>query len=74
MYFKSPRIFVSHSSNDDSIADKLVEQLTSRGFKPFVDHHSKEGIIPGEDWLQALRRNLKGAQAVLILVSDAWRL
>jgi hypothetical protein len=74
MWFKTRRIFISHSSKDDNLANALVEQLASRGLKPFVDHHAKSGIIPGSDWLQALRRDLGGAQAVLILVSDDWRL
>jgi hypothetical protein len=73
MFFKIRRIFVSHSSDDDPLADKLVKELSSRGLKPFVDHHPKTGIIPGEDWLRALRRNLGPAQAVLLLVSDGWR-
>jgi hypothetical protein len=72
MLFKTRRIFVSHSSNDDQFADKLAKELTSRGLKPFVDHHPKTGIIPGEDWLRALRRSLGRTQAVLILVSDGW--
>src|SRR5262245_52698743 len=74
MLLRTRRIFLSHSSNDDQLANKLVEGLTSRGLKPFVDHHPKTGIVPGQDWLQSLRRDLGRAQAVLILVSDAWRL
>src|SRR5262249_34875056 len=56
------------------LATQLVDGLTKRGLKPFVDHHPKTGIVPGEDWLQSLRRDLRRAQAVLILVSEPWRL
>jgi hypothetical protein len=32
---------------DDHLATKLVDGLTKRGLKPFVDHHPKTGIVPG---------------------------
>jgi hypothetical protein len=67
------RIFVSHASEDDDLANQLVDGLLKRGLKPFLDHHEKVGIVPGEEWLDAMSKDLKKAHAVLILVSDAWR-
>jgi hypothetical protein len=72
--FGRRRIFLSHSSNDDALASALLAGLTKRRLNAFTDHDEKQGIVPGEAWLAALSRQLKHADAVLILISDAWRL
>ncbi|MCA8900908.1 MAG: TIR domain-containing protein [Hyphomonas sp.] len=71
--FRRRRIFLSHSSNDDALADVVTEGLTRRGVRVFADHDEKYGITPGEEWLAALSRHLKKADAVIVLVTDPWK-
>lgn len=67
------RIFISHSSRDNSEAGDLFAWLKSRGFEHgFLDIDKHLGIPPGERWEQRLYDELERAQAVILLLTTNW--
>lgn len=67
------RIFISHSSKQNSVALQLCEWLTTQGWGPvFLDVHRVDGLRPGEEWRQQLERALDASVAVICLVSTSW--
>ena len=67
------RIFISHSSRDNIIADEIKAWLAARGFESvFLDFDKHSGIAPGADWEKTLYRRIDGAQAVILAVTPHW--
>jgi WD40 repeat protein len=67
------RIFLSHSSSDESEAIALKQWLTEQGWDDvFLDVDPERGLIAGERWQDALKRAADRCEAVLFLVSPAW--
>lgn len=63
-------IFLSHSSQDDSLASHLEAWLKRSGFDDlFVDHDS---LRSGDKWTDALRRESGSCRVVVCLVTSAW--
>jgi WD40 repeat protein len=68
------RIFVSHSSADNAAALALARWLEELGWNDyFLDISIDRGLFPGERWQQALRLAADRCEAVLFLISPAWR-
>ena len=68
------RIFISHSSVDSAEALALGQWLESQGWSDyFLDVSADRGIVPGERWMAALAGAVDRCEAVLFLVSPAWR-
>jgi WD40 repeat protein len=71
------RIFLSHSSRDtrQAIALKrwLAEQDPALAQEIFLDLDPVTGIAPGERWKEALLRANERCEAVICLLSAAWR-
>ncbi|HMY98467.1 MAG TPA: TIR domain-containing protein [Burkholderiaceae bacterium] len=68
------RLFISHSSANNAIALALGQWLESQGWSDyFLDVHADRGIAPGERWMAALTGAVDRCEAVLFLVSPAWR-
>lgn len=71
-----PRIFLSHSSEDnrEAIALKqwLVEQDPALDADIFLDIDPRNGMVGGERWKQTLSRKLSSCEALLCLVSNSW--
>jgi hypothetical protein len=68
------RIFISHSSANNAAALALGSWLESQGWSDFfLDLDEDRGIAPGERWLAALAGAVDRCEAVLFLVSPAWR-
>jgi hypothetical protein len=65
-------VFLSHSSDDDSLADLLAKALATRKIRVFIDHNKKTGIAPGDEWLSSLKQNINRCRAVIILVTNSW--
>jgi len=61
-------VFISYSSRDRQIADRIAGDLTQLGLKVFYD---KE-LLPGEAWRPRLANELKRAKYVLVLLSPAY--
>jgi formylglycine-generating enzyme required for sulfatase activity len=68
------RIFLSHSSTNNTQAVALYDWLQCEGWKDevFLDFDMKRGIVAGERWERALNKAANRCEVVLFLVSKAW--
>src|ERR1700722_15254075 len=63
-------IFLSHSSQDNEVAADVSRRLKEHGYDSlFLDFDRDAGIKGGRDWERELYRNLKLADAVVVLCS-----
>ncbi|MCY1390223.1 Protein TolB [compost metagenome] len=68
------RIFLSHSSTNNAQALALGKWLETQGWSDyFLDIDEDRGIAPGERWMAALAGAVDRCEAVIFLVSPAWR-
>ena len=68
------RIFISHSSANNAAALALASWLDAQGWSDyFLDIDDSRGIAPGERWMAALAGAVDRCEAVIFLVSPAWR-
>jgi dipeptidyl aminopeptidase/acylaminoacyl peptidase len=68
------RIFLSHSSANNAAALALASWLESQGWSDyFLDISESRGLAPGERWMAALAAAVDRCEAVIFLVSPAWR-
>jgi WD40 repeat protein len=70
------RIFVSHSSCDNRQAAALVAWLSDvrpeLATEIFVDISAEVGLVPGQQWQEALRQASDRCEAVICLLSRDW--
>lgn len=66
------RVFISHAGADTAAAQQLHEWLDEDGHDTFLDRHRDDGILPGEDWENRLYKELRKADAVVCVVTDAY--
>lgn len=65
-------IFISHSSEDDELASRLVEALRESGLESvFLDHDDDDGIGPSENWRASLNSALLQAEVLVYLGTAA---
>lgn len=64
-------IFLSHSSQDNGIADQVKARLEQWGYQVFLDFHETDGIPAGHDWKKELYAKLRQCRTVIILCSHA---
>ncbi|MGR6963507.1 nSTAND1 domain-containing NTPase [Geodermatophilus sp. URMC 61] len=65
-------VFVSHSSRDQTVTERVVERLRAAGFAAlFVDFDPEQGIPAGRSWERELYTQLRRADAVVFLASEA---
>jgi WD40 repeat protein len=68
------KIFISHSSTNNASALAVAEWLREYGWADcFLDITPADGLAPGERWQEALKRAADSCEAVLFLISPAWR-
>ena len=71
------RIFISHSSANNAnnaTALALASWLDAKGWSDyFLDIDDQPGIAPGVRWMAALAGAVDRCEAVIFLVSPAWR-
>lgn len=68
------RLFISHSSADNEEAKAFADWLTHNGWEDyFLDFHHTKGLNPGERWQEALKAAADRCEAVVFLISPAWR-
>jgi len=60
----SQRVFVSHSSLDREIAEKILNHLESEGIPCWVSHRD---IAPGSDWAETIYDAIAGASVMVLL-------
>jgi WD40 repeat protein/energy-coupling factor transporter ATP-binding protein EcfA2 len=65
-------VFISHSSVDRAVAAWLMDQFRSAGFAAlFVDFDPKQGIPAGRNWEREVYTQLRQADALIFLASEA---
>src|SRR3954452_11797079 len=65
-------VFVSHSSRDRVVTERVVERLRAAGFAAlFVDFDPEQGIPAGCSWERELYAQLRRTDAVILLASEA---
>src|ERR671926_898455 len=65
-------VFVSHSSRDRAVTERVAERLRAAGFAAlFVDFDPDQGIPAGRSWERELYGQLRRADAVIFLASEA---
>ncbi len=62
------KIFISYSAKDEHIAKQLHDALTQVGAEPFLAGVS---LQPGVNWTDEIFRNLKTAQWVFFIATQA---
>ena len=68
------RVFISHSSANNAAALALASWLDANGWSDFfLDFDDNRGIAPGDRWMAALAGAVDRCEAVIFLVSPAWR-
>lgn len=68
------RIFVSHSSANNASALAVGRWLVDNGWEDyFLDLEPAKGLRPGQRWQEALKAAANRCEAVLFLISPAWR-
>jgi WD40 repeat protein/energy-coupling factor transporter ATP-binding protein EcfA2 len=65
-------VFVSHSSRDRAVTERVVGRLRAAGFAAlFVDFDPEQGIPAGRNWEQELYAQLRRSDAVIFLANEA---
>src|SRR5215470_5377596 len=68
------KIFISHSSANNAAALAVGQWLKTEGWADFfLDVSPSHGLTPGERWQEALKIAADRCEAVLFLISPAWR-
>src|SRR3954467_11547494 len=68
------KIFISHSSANNAAALAVAQWLAENGWDDFfLDIEPARGLSPGERWQEALKAASDPCEAVLCLISPAWR-
>lgn len=60
-------VFVSHSSLDLQLATELASSLAALGVEPWL---SEIGVRPGENYADAITRDIMSARAVVVILSE----
>ena len=61
-----PPVFISHSSEDKTIADTICQRLESDGIKCWI---APRDIEPGSDWAKAIMQGIEGSQVLILVFS-----
>jgi WD40 repeat protein len=66
------RVFVSHASVDSDLAATVHNSMAADGHDVFLDRRADDGIRIGEDWESSLYSQLRRADAVVSIVTEAY--
>lgn len=67
------RIFISHAGTDEADARAIQAWLDANGWSDsFLDLDPQRGLLGGENWRSALRREVDRCEAVVCILSPAW--
>lgn len=66
MFKKQPVVFLSYAREDESQVTDLYDQLTSEGFKVWMDKFS---IVGGEDWERSIQHGVKSCDLFIACLS-----
>lgn len=60
------KVFISYSSKDEALADKVVESLEEAGLDAW---YKKREILPGDNWAEKIASGLRESSAMVVLVT-----
>lgn len=61
------KVFISYAKEDYEFAEKLYEYLAENNFNPWLD---KKNLLPGQQWDFEIKKGLREANYVILLLSD----
>ena len=61
------KVFISYSSKDDAVAEKIASYLERAGLDVWYD---KREIMPGDNWGEKVGQGLRESDAMVVLVSE----
>ena len=64
----APEVFLSYSSRDRDLAERLARDLSKQGIPVFLEQDSLE---PGHRWEEQIRNALERAEAMVVLLTPA---
>jgi WD40 repeat protein len=68
-----PAIFISHSSKDPEISERVASWLGTLGYeRVFLDFDKETGLGAGEHWEQRLYQEIARCHAVLVILTPSW--
>jgi TolB-like protein len=62
----SPRVFISHSSEDKTIAETICQRLEADGIKCWI---APRDIEPGSDWTKAIMQGIEACRVFILVFS-----
>lgn len=62
------KVFISHSSEDEALAAKVVSSLERAGLDVWYDGRE---IIPGDNWADKIAQGLRESEAMVVLVTPS---
>ena len=65
-------VFISHAGADIGLAEKVHRWLIEDGHDAFLDRDINDGILPGEEWEERLYKELRKADAVVCITTQAY--
>jgi WD40 repeat protein len=66
------RVFVSHATADLAVAEAVCDWLRGERHQVFLDRDLHDGLRAGEQWKPRLYRELRGADAVVCVMTAAY--
>ncbi|MFE3872200.1 TIR domain-containing protein [Flavobacterium sp. ZS1P70] len=61
------KVFISYAKEDFAFAEKLHDFLEENSFRPWLD---KKALLPGQDWNFIIRKALREANYIILLLSS----
>ena len=65
---RTDHVFISHTSRDDEIAQRVHDVLEAAGINSWLDQID---VQPGDEWHSKIDEALRTASSVLVLLSNA---
>lgn len=62
------KVFISHSTEDDTLASKVVSYLERAGLDVWYD---KREIMPGDNWADKIAQGLRESDAMVVLLTPS---
>jgi hypothetical protein len=62
-----PRVFLAYVQEDSELLDRLYNDLTNRGFDPWMDRRK---LLPGQNWPRAIDESIECADFFLACFSE----
>ena len=65
-------VFISHAGADSAAAEQVRQWLEQDGHHSYLDRHLVDGNLPGDEWEKRLFEELRKADAVVCIVTEAY--